>query len=296
MEREKLYIDLKPLLLSLAYHTLGSFTEAEDIVHDVFLSWEEKSPQQVLDVKAYLCKAVHNRCVDYIRSSERNRQVYVGPWLPEPINTGEVQKNDPLAGMVWRESLTTAGLLLLQQLSVTERIVFLLREVFHYRFDEIAEIVDKSTANCRQIFHRAKKSIGQLPERSSAVIEKKTALAERFAEALMSGNIGLLIELLSSETVLYTDGGGKVKAALRPINGSDRIVRYFVGIAHELPTGYRVETCEINGIPGVRLTAGEITFAVITFEDVQDQLTSVYVVMNPEKLSYFNRLSLDETC
>ncbi|MFM1653239.1 RNA polymerase sigma factor SigJ [Brevibacillus sp. B_LB10_24] len=290
MERGKLYSDLKPLLLSLAYHTLGSITDAEDIVHEVFLSWEEKPPQQVRDVKSYLCRSVHNRCVDFIRSSSRNREAYAGPWLPEPVDTGELQKNDPLAEMVWKESLSTAGLLLLQQLSATERIVFLLREVFHYRFDEIAEIVDKSTANCRQIFHRAKKGIGQLPDRSPEVMEKKTALAERFAEALMTGNIGLLIELLSSDTVLYMDGGGKVKAALRPITGSDRIIRYFLGIAHEIPAGSRYETCEINGMPGIRLVFGEMIFAVITFQYLQDQVSNLYVVMNPEKLSHFNRM------
>lgn len=289
MEWGKLYSDLKPLLLSLAYHTLGSITDAEDIVHEVFLSWEEKPPRQVRDVKSYLCRSVHNRCVDFIRSSNRNREAYVGPWLPEPIDTGDLKKNDPLAEMVWKESLSTAGLLLLQQLSVTERIVFLLREVFHYRFDEIAEIVDKSTANCRQIFHRAKKRIGHLPDRDPEVMEKKTALVERFAEALMAGNIEKLIELLSSDTVLYTDGGGKVKAALRPITGSDRIIRYFVGIAHEIPAGTRYETCEINGTPGIRLFVGETIFSVITFQSIHDRLTNLYVVMNPVKLTYLNR-------
>ncbi|MGZ9583067.1 RNA polymerase sigma factor SigJ [Paenibacillus marinisediminis] len=269
---------------------MGSITEAEDIVHDVFLSWEEKPPQRVRDAKAYLCKMVHNRCVDYIRSPRRDRETYVGPWLPEPIDTTYIQGNDPMESVVWKESLSTAGLLLLQQLSATERIVFLLHEVFQYRFDEIAEIVDKSTVNCRQIFRRAKKSIGQLPERSPEVIEKKTALAERFAEALMTGNIELLVELLSSETVLYQDGGGKVKAALRPIIGSDRIIRFFVGVSPEFPPGYQCETCEINGMPGIRLVIGEMTFAVITFQYLQDQLSNVYVVMNPEKLSHFNRM------
>lgn len=291
LETGKLYSELKPLLLSLAYHTLGSFVEAEDIVHDVFLSWEEKPPQHVRDVKAYLCKTVHNRCVDFIRSSSRKREAYVGPWLPEPVDTGEIRKNDPLAGMVWKESLSTAGLLLLQQLSVTERIVFLLREVFHYRFDEIAGVVDKSTVNCRQIFRRAKKSIGQLPERSPEVTVKKITLAERFSEALMAGNIGLLIELLSAETMLYTDGGGKVKAALRPIIGSDKIIRYFIGIAHEIPEGYRCDICEINGMPGIRLIDGELTFVVITFQHMQDRISNLYIVMNPEKLSHFNRMN-----
>jgi len=288
LERGKLYSDLKPLLLSLAYHTLGSFTDAEDIVQEVFLSWEEKPPQQVRDVKSYLCKSVHNLCVDFIRSSSRKQAAYVGPWLPEPVDTEELQKSDPLAKMVWKESLSTAGLLLLQQLSATERIVFLLHEVFHYRFDEIAEIVDKSTANCRQIFHRAKKGIGQLPDRSPKVMEKKTALAERFAEALLAGNIELLIGLLSSDAVLYTDGGGKVKSALRPIVSADRIIRFFVGIAHEIPAGFRCEICEINGMPGIRMVDREKVFAVITLESLQDQVSSLYVVMNPEKLSHCN--------
>ncbi|SHE10729.1 RNA polymerase sigma factor SigJ [Chlamydia abortus] len=290
MQSEKLYSDLKPLLLSLAYHTLGSVTDAEDIVQEVFLTWEEKPPQQVRDVKSYLCRSVHNRCVDFIRSSSRKREAYVGTWLPEPVNTDKFQKNDPLAEMVWKESLSTAGLLLLQQLSATERIVFLLHEVFRYRFDEIAEIIDKSTANCRQIFHRAKKGIGPLPDRNPEIIEKKAAFAERFAEALTTGNIGLLIELLSSDTVLYTDGGGKVKAALRPIKGSEKIIRYFIGIKDEIPAGTRYETSEINGMPGIRLVVGEMIFAVITFHYLRDQLSDLFVVMNPDKLSHFNRM------
>ena len=188
-----------------------------------------------------------------------------------------------------KESLSTAGLLLLQQLSATERMVFFLREVLHYPFDEIAEIVGKSTLNCRQIYHRAKKGIGRLPDREPEAAGKKTALAERFAEALMSRNIGLLLELLASDAVLYMDGGGKVKAALRPIMGADRILRFFIGIADEIPAESRCEIGEINGAPGIRFVTGETTYAAVTFQASQDQLTNLYVVMNPEKLSHLHR-------
>lgn len=303
MEKGSLYNEYKPLLLSIAYHMLGSVIEAEDIVHDVFLSWEENRLQQIRDPKAYLCRMVHNRCVNVIRSPGRNRETYVGPWLPEPVDAEFFHGDNPMDSIVWKESLSTAGLLLLQQLSANERIVFLLREVFHYPFDEIAEIVDKSNANCRQIFHRAKKSLGQLPERlsddpvgseqlasqRSKAMKNNTKVAERFAEGLMAGNINLLIELLSSDAVLYTDGGGKVKAALRPIVGADKIIRFFVGIAHELPPDYQCIQCEINGMPGVRMLTGEVTFAAITLQYTEAGLSNIYVVMNPEKLSYFNR-------
>lgn len=290
MEKETLYKELKPLLLSLAYHTLGSYGEAEDIVQDVFLTWEEKPPQGVRDVKAYLCRMVHNRCVDHIRASSRSREAYVGPWLPEPVDSAAMAQQDPAQSVLWKEALSSAGLLLLQQLSATERIVFLLREAYQYRFAEIAAITGKSVANCRQIYHRSKKSIGRLPERSPDAVKKNSDLAERFSEALMAGNIGQLLELLSTDAVMYMDGGGKVKAALRPIAGADKIVRFFLGIRQDLPPAYVCEVREISGWPGVRLAAGGITFAVATFHLAGDRISQLYIVNNPEKLGHCNFL------
>ena len=161
---ESLYSTYKPLLFSLAYRMLGSVMDAEDIVHESFLALRKTGWEHVCNIRAYLCKIVTNRCLDHLRSSANKRELYPGPWLPEPLvgEAGSVgEENDPLQSYVHKESLATAYMLLLQQLSYVERAVFLLREALQYDYDEIADIVGKSSVNCRQIYHRAKRSLGR---------------------------------------------------------------------------------------------------------------------------------------
>ncbi|MCG7346261.1 RNA polymerase sigma-70 factor [Sporosarcina sp. ACRSL] len=291
MDTEGLYKELKPLLFSLSYHILGSATDAEDMVQEAFLTLEKTPEENINHVKAYLCKMVTNRSIDLLRSAGRQRETYVGPWLPEPIMTETGfpgDSDDPLGNYLLKESLSTAYLLLLQNFSETERVVFLLREVFQYSYNDISKIASKSSANCRQIYHRTKKVMGNLPKENISSNAHKGALSEKFALALMNGNINQLLDVLTSEAVLYTDGGGKVQAALRPILGPDRIVMYFNAIYPKVPKGFTCTVHEINGQTGVIIKIGEITFTVVTFQFQVDRISDVYIVMNPEKLTKFN--------
>lgn len=288
---EQLYMAYKPLLFSLAYRMLGSFMDAEDIVQEVFLSLNKVETQQIRNIRSYLCKMVTNRCMDILRSPGKQREVYVGPWLPEPLVTEESDRHDPFHSYLTKESITTAYLLLLQQLSSVERAVFLLREVLQYEYDEIAEIVGKSSTNCRQIFHRAKRSIGSYPELHAEGVkagghEQSSMLVEQFVRALTSGDAGKLMTILSADATLYSDGGGKATAALRPIEGADRITRFLAGVMGKISAGFSFKMVTINGLPGIVTYENGKTSSVVSFDVKGSHIERVYIVVNPDKLTH----------
>lgn len=289
MNTEQLYVELKPLLFSLAYQMMGSVADAEDIVQDAFITLHEDQSDHIQFIKAYMCKVVTNKCLNKLKSTSRQRELYVGPWLPEPLVTSGVNSNDPLQLYISKEMLSTAYLLLLQQLTAVERVVFLLRELFHYPFQDIAAILDKSSGNCRQIFYRAKKSIGSSSSSKLTPQEIASPMMEEFVNAIISGNINRMLAILSTETVLYTDGGGKTNAALRPIVGQNLIIRYFTAIRPEVPSDFTCDVVELNGNSGIVIKSGELTFSVITFHIKDNVISDIYIVMNPEKLRHFNR-------
>ncbi|MFD0587008.1 RNA polymerase sigma factor SigJ [Paenibacillus sp. GCM10027627] len=289
MDIEKLYIELKPLLFSLAYQMLGSVADAEDIVQESFITLQENRPDSIQFMKAYMCKTVTNKCLNSLKSSSRRREMYVGPWLPEPLDTGAGLGSDPLDKYIFKESLTVAYLLLLQQLTAVERVVFLLRELFQYPFQDIAEMLGKSSGNCRQIYYRAKMSIGSASNRNIAPKETAAPMAEHFVNAIMSGNFDQLLAIFSAETVMYTDGGGQIKTALRPIVGSTLIVRFFTALRPQVPAIFSCEICELNGNPGIVMKTGEYTFSVISFRYGKHAIEELYIMLNPEKLQHFNQ-------
>ncbi|WP_183604580.1 RNA polymerase sigma-70 factor [Paenibacillus phyllosphaerae] len=293
MQTEQLYVEYRSLLVGLAYRMLGSASDAEDIVQDAFIALAELSGEQVRNMKAYLCKMVSNRCIDRLRSARHKRELYVGPWLPEPVMTDQTSSglNDPQDRYVFKESLSTAYLLLLQQLSWTERAVFLLREVMQFEYDEIADIVGKSSTNCRQIFRRAKRSIGEMPIATGVVQARTTELVQRFTSALASGSIPQLLEVLADDAVLQSDGGGKVRAAVNPINGADRISRFFFGILSKADASYSFELREFNGLTGIVTYTGGQVHGVLTFRAEEERITNLYYVVNPEKLAHLVELS-----
>jgi RNA polymerase sigma-70 factor (ECF subfamily) len=289
METEQWYKELRPLLFSLAYQMMGSIMDAEDLVQEAFVSLQEVPSGHIRNVKAYLCKMVTNRCVNKLKSASRQRETYVGPWLPEPYVKGEGQ--DPLDDYISKESLTTAYLLLLQQLSVNERVVFLLREIFQYSFQEIADMTGKSAGNCRQIYYRAKRSIGDVRDEQKEIHFDSVPAAETFAQAVVSGNFAKLMELLSSETTLFTDGGGKFKTAIRPISGSALIIRFFEAVRPMIPPEAHCEIHEINGQPGVIIKTGRKVFSAISFQLTRESISKIYILLNPDKLQHMNQMS-----
>ncbi|MBP3961922.1 RNA polymerase sigma-70 factor [Paenibacillus lignilyticus] len=303
---EEEYLSYRPLLFSLAYRMLGSVMDAEDVVQEAFLYMSTKKPEHVSSMKAYLCKIVTNRCIDLLRSSRKQREIYVGSWLPEPLVREASQSSaEPDDRYLQKESISTAYLLLLQQLSWVERAVFLLREVLQYEYDEIAEIVGKSSTNCRQIFRRAKLAISRIPEQDDAlksslqvspieqqqslppVVERTSTIVEQFVQAIMSGNMGQLLSVVRADAVLYSDGGGKVKAAIRPIMGAERIAAYFFGLLAKLPQDYTYVLSEVNGETGIVGYDGDgQPNNVHSFEIIDGQISTFYIVVNPDKLRH----------
>ncbi|MES9700108.1 sigma-70 family RNA polymerase sigma factor [Bacillus sp. JJ927] len=286
METEQLYEAHKSLLFSLAYRILGSVMDAEDIVHDVFISLNNKDDiQSVENIKAYLCKMVTNRSIDKLRSAAHKRNVYVGMWLPEPL----VEENDnPSDSYVMKESLSTAYLLLLLQLSEVERIVFILREVFSYDYEEIASIVGKSSVNCRKIFQRARKSIVDKPKKSKLSTKQMVTYVEKFVASLQSGDAQGMLEVLKTDAIFKADGGGKVTTAINPIYSADKIIRLFFGIAKRLTEEYSVDFKMVNGAPGVIVTINNKVTYVLSFAFEDEKISNIYMMVNPEKLMHLN--------
>ncbi len=286
LELEQLYQAYKPLLFSLAYRMLGSVMDAEDIVHDTFLSLDQIEELESVDnIKAYLCKMVTNRAIDKLRSAAHKRNVYVGMWLPEPL----VEENDdPSMTYIMKESISTAYLLLLQQLSEIERAVFILREVFGYDYDEIASIVDKNNANCRQIFHRARKGIVDKSKASKLSIKQMAAYVERFVASLQRGDVKAMLEVLKTDAIFKSDGGGKVTTALKPIYTSERIVRLFLGVIKTLPEEHSIAFRMVNGTPGIIVNINNRATYVLSFEFQEEKIASIYMMMNPDKLMHLN--------
>ncbi len=295
---EMLYTTNRPLLFALAYRMMGSVMDAEDAVQETFLSLNAAQLESVQNIKAYLCKIVTNRCIDRLRSASKQREVYIGPWLPEPlVMDADHELGEPGYRYLQQESVSTAYMLLLQQLSWVERAVFILREVLEYDYEEIAAIVDKSSANCRQIFHRAKRAINGSSDtvananaadtlKSTQLQEQAAQLTKQFVQALTTGNITKLMSLITEDATLLSDGGGKVTAAVRPILGSDRIIRFLAGLLEKLPTDYSYRFANVNGLLGIVSYFGSIPNNVMTFRIQDGRITNIYLVVNPEKLRH----------
>ncbi|MFD2611422.1 RNA polymerase sigma factor SigJ [Paenibacillus gansuensis] len=288
MSTTSLYEMYQPLLFSLAYRMLGSVMDAEDIVQETFIAFDRLPGQEDIEhKKAYLSKMVTNRCLDLIRSSARQREVYVGPWLPEPLLDVKGDPSDPSRLYLQEETISTAYLLLLQQLNAVERAVFLLHEVFSYSYDEIAGMVGKSTANCRQICRRAKNSIHYDPaeQPSYSVVEAKV---KEFVQSMMNGNVDRILELVSEDVAFYSDGGGKVMAARVPVHGAANVIQLMQNLLKMYAGKYTGSFITVNRMPGLLLSVGEQHY-VYSFAVKDDRIQAIYNVANPDKLRHLQR-------
>jgi RNA polymerase sigma-70 factor (ECF subfamily) len=284
VDRETQYQDLRPLLFSLAYRMLGTRADAEDIVQDAYLRWQSAADEEVRSPKSYLTTVVARLALDELKTAYRQRQSYVGPWLPEPVVQPAGTKPMEMA-----ESLSLAFLRLLESLSPTERVAFLLREVFDASYEEVAAALETSESNCRQIVTRARKHIQEHRPRFSVDRDRQTTVLREFLTACATGDPSQLTALLRQDAVLYTDGGGKVSAALNPITGADRIVRFLMGVTRKTP-GLSVEFADVNGGVGavLLLDAGR-PYGVVTLDLSNDgSIANVYIVTNPDKLPALN--------
>jgi RNA polymerase sigma-70 factor (ECF subfamily) len=269
-------------LFALAYRMLSSVGDAEDVVQDAFLRWQDaRGDEPVRSPRAFLATVVVRLCLDQLRSARARREVYVGPWLPEPLVTSG--QDDLTDNVVLRESISFAFLLLLERLTPLERAVFLLREVFDYDYAEIATMVDRKEAATRQIFHRARQRLAEPASRFEPSQEQQLELTEEFLRATSSGDVQGVLRLLSEDVVSISDGGGKANAALHPITTRDRVVRGFLGNLQKMPPD-RAWIEEVNGQPAIVATRHGRPYAALLLDIRDGQVHTLYAVVNPDKL------------
>jgi RNA polymerase sigma-70 factor, ECF subfamily len=275
-------------LFSIAYRMLGSAMDAEDMVQETYIRYQAAKPDNIHSLKAYLTTILTRLCMDQLDLARRKREVYVGPWLPEPIRTATIaEAADPEKRVETEESISLAFMMLLEQLQPFERAVFLLREVFEYEFMEIAAMLDKSEAACRRSFSRAKAHLAAHRPRFPASTQTHQQLLNGYIQAVQNGEMTTLMNLLTEEVTLWADGGGKVKqAALRPIKGRDAVARFSLGTKRFWPQDSRGEMAEVNGQPAVIIHAGGRVFSVLTIEVEAEQIRAIHISVNPEKLAH----------
>lgn len=274
----------RPLLLGIAYRMLGGVADAEDMVQETLLRWQQQDAAALKSPKAWLVSTVTRLSIDQLRSARRRREQYVGVWLPEPLVGADEGAASPAGLAALTDSLGLAFMHLLEDLAPLERAVFMLREAFDYDYAEIAAIVGKSEANCRQLFSRAKSRLAQRELGEEPAGEKAERVVQQFLQACVTGNMESFLAVLTDDAVMYSDGGGKVRAALKPIYGAEFIGRLFLGIRRKSLAGARAEIVRVNGQVGAifRLVDGRPIVAAFAFNG--DRIQSVYWVSNPDKL------------
>jgi len=273
-------------LTALAYRMLGSVAEAEDVVQEGYLRWHAADRAAVADPRAFLSKIVSRLCVDHLRSARVRRETYVGPWLPEPVLDAAAMNVE--SASEYAEDLTVALMLALERLSPLERAAFLLHDVFEMDFPEIAEALGRNQAACRQLATRARLHIRAERPRFAASEDDGARLAAAFLDASRSGDAAALTRLLTESAVLHTDGGGKRQAALNPIFGRGKIIRFLVAIAGtaEPRPAVTFRPARVNGLPGFVLTWPDGTAQTLALEIEQGAIAAIYVVLNPDKLRH----------
>lgn len=286
-DRASEFASHRAALFGIAYRMLGSVMDADDVVQEAYLRWERIDRAEVDSPRAYLSTIVTRLSIDALREARRRREVYVGEWLPEPLVTGP----DPGSETDLAESLSTAFLVLLETLAPAERAAFLLREVFSQDYAEIAHVLRKSEANCRQMVKRARDRLATREARFAPSAEEQGRLLAEFLTGANTGNYDMLMRTLAEDAVLHSDHGGKAPAAQRPIFGSDRIARFFLGVQRRFPPASpEIRLTSLNGRPGVIVFSEGRPHSAFTFDWSGDRIAEIYAMRNPEKLAHLAAL------
>jgi len=282
----------RPLLFSIAYRMLGSASDAEDVLQDAWLRCRSVDRSAIRSAKAFATTVVTRLCLDRLKSARRTREEYVGPWLPEPVRTREVE--NPETRLQRAESVTLAFLVLLEKLSPEERAVFLLKDIFEYDHAEISGILGTTVDNSRQLLHRAKARLAEGRPRLSGTAESRRAIAERFAHAFSSGDGAELTALLASDVGMWSDGGGKASAARRPLAGRDQVLTFLIGLRRTAQTAglirdvsLRIE--EVNSEPALIVRVGLRLESIFVLSIDDAAISAIRVVRNPHKLAHIDR-------
>ena len=271
----------RPLLFSLAYDILGDVQEAEDIVHDVFESWFSKQPE-VQFPKAYLSRAVVNKSIDRLETLKKAREAYKGPWLPVPVVSEISSLDERQAG----DQLPYALVSVLEELNPVERAAFVLRHAFDLPYSEISEMCNLPEENVRQLVHRAQGKLQNPRVRYEASNEERQRLLNAFLDASEKNDASTLKEILHHDVVMYTDGGGKVSAAVVPVRGPEKIINFLANILKDAANTFEVKPVIVNGSAGALLierATGRID-TICTLETDGQRITGLYFVRNPEKI------------
>ncbi len=280
MDRDATSPSQRKRLVSLAYGYLGSLVDGEDIVQEALLRLEQSDRASIQNVEAWLTTTVTRLSIDKLRSAQHRREVYPGEWLPEPVFGAPTPEQDAIT----RSRLSVGLLYLLEKLEPEQRVVFVLREVFEHPYQSIAEIAGKSEAACRQLMVRARAALNRANDAPPVPRTIAESIVARFINALASGNEKELLGIIAQDAVLVADGGGKVRSALRPVYGADRITRFFLGVLRKNGDVFEIRSAPVNSGPGV-LTFRDgqlVSVASVSIED--DRITAIYSVNNPDKI------------
>lgn len=281
-QKTKIFNQHRTDLINIAYGMLGNLSDAQDIVQDAYLKWDNVSLEKIHNPEKYLKTIVSRLCIDHYRSARQQREEYYGPWLPQPVLESDTQLPDTKIEL--HDKLTLALLHILENLSSDQRAIYLLHDVFDYSFSEIAELLDKTSAACRKAAQRARAKIrdNRLPDNPS--IKKAQQTIEKFIDALQSGDIEKLQAILTDEAVLYSDGGGEATAAPKPIRSAKKISKFLLSIA-EKNDGVSVTYTLVNNRPGFKVFIDEKFHSIWTFEiSSEEKIDKIFAVLNPAKI------------
>ena len=284
------FATVRPRLFGIAYRMLGSSAEAEDVVQEVWLRWQRYDRSTVIDPPAFLATVATRLSMNEAQSARSRRETYVGPWLPEPVDT----RADQVLGVERGEALEFALLVLLEKLSPPQRAAYVLREAFDYPYDQIAEIVQLSEPNVRQLVSRARKRLSDARRRPVSKAERKRLLAA-FLDAARAGNFAALENLFAADVVSYSDGGGVASAARNAVTGRDRVARFVTGFARFFWADVQSTWVEANGQECVLISRGGTAIALVSVEASAEGIDQVMWMMNPAKLTRISAGSLGST-
>jgi RNA polymerase sigma factor (sigma-70 family) len=290
-EATGVFVEHRELLFGVVYNMLGSVTDTEDVLQDTWLSWSRRGAGGIDNPRAYLVRIAVNHALQRRAVVNRRRETYVGPWLPEPLVTGEASADDPA---LRTESVSLAMLVVLESLSPLERAVFVLHEVFGYAHPEIAEIIDRTPAAVRQLAHRARDHVHARRPLYEAHPRVRREATERFVRAALGGDIGELMEILAPDVTVWTDGGGMRKQALRPVHGREKAARLLTGYAKRggaQALGLELRYRRVNGDDAAVLFEHDSPYAVIVLDltPAGDRVSNLFVVTNPDKLTHVRK-------
>ncbi|HEV2650883.1 MAG TPA: RNA polymerase sigma factor SigJ [Rhizomicrobium sp.] len=281
-------------LIGIAYRMLGEMSAAEDVAQEAWLRWQRAEGEEIRDPRAWLSAVAVRLSLDALRKARTRRETYVGPWLPEPILPDDVRAlaaDAPAARAELASDLSLALLHVLERLSPEERAALILHDAFDCDYAVIAQALEKSEAACRKLVSRARERVKTDRPRHTVDRGQHQDLLQRFAAASASADTSALMRLFAPDVVLYSDGGGKAKAALNPIYGADKVARFLAGVVSKFwQNNFEVRLVELNGMPGFVLQEDGSLHSALTVEFDGEAVSALYFVRNPDKLERINRL------